>query len=158
MTIEQGDEPNIDPKREGAELASITRRKWLKIVIVLVLLYVGLVVTFESLLGYFQPTYASTLVIATTSDDGEERQRVLEALNIDGELYVAVNHWPRSWYRRVRNNPSVSVVIEERSGEYVAHLLEGGEHNRVAGQNNLGLVFRFLTGFPPRYFLWLEKT
>ncbi|MDE0733450.1 MAG: hypothetical protein OSB72_10380, partial [Gammaproteobacteria bacterium] len=90
MTIEQGDEPNIDPKREGAELASITRRKWLKIVIVLVLLYVGLVVTFESLLGYFQPTYASTLVIATTSDDGEERQRVLEALNIDGELYVAV--------------------------------------------------------------------
>jgi hypothetical protein len=158
MTIEQGDEPYINPKHEGVELVVLAQRRWPKFVVLLVLLYFGLVVIFESLLGYFQPTYASTLIIATTSDDGEERQRVLQALNIDGELYVAVNHWPRNWYRRVLNNPSVSVVTEEGSGEYVAHLLKGEEHNQIAAKNDPGLVFRFLTGFPPRYFLWLEKT
>ena len=30
------------------------------------------------------------------------------------------------------------------------------EHERVDGENSLGVAFRILTGFPPRYFLRLD--
>ena len=39
--------------------------KALKIVVIVALVYVGIVVAFESLLGYFQPANASTVIITT---------------------------------------------------------------------------------------------
>ena len=61
----------------------------------LLVVYIGLVVLFESWLGYSQPTNANSLVI-TTFDSGEPGDRVLSAVNNDGKLYVSANHWPRA--------------------------------------------------------------
>ena len=68
--------------------------KILKIFLILLLIYVGVVFTFESLLGYFQPSGRSTLVITTADEDGTKHDRVLARLESNGQLFVAVNHWP----------------------------------------------------------------
>ena len=44
--------------------------KLLKIAAIAVLVYVGIVVAFESLIGYFQPADGSTLVITTFDGNG----------------------------------------------------------------------------------------
>ncbi len=131
--------------------------KILKVVVILMLVYVGIVVTFESLLGYFQPANESTLVITTTGADGVKHDRVLARLENQGQLFVATNHWPRAWYKEALENPNVAVLVFD-SGK-VPHLAVPAtdeEHDRVDREHKLGLAFRFLTGFPPRYFFRLE--
>jgi hypothetical protein len=83
--------------------------KALRIVAIVALIYVGIVVAFESLIGYFQPAGGSTLVITTFDGDGTAHDRVLSRLESDGQLYVAANHWPRAWYNRALENPEVQV-------------------------------------------------
>ncbi len=68
--------------------------KAVKLIAKLFLVYVGIIVAFESLLGYFQPTDQGTLVITTTAEDGTTNDRVLARLESNGRLYVAANHWP----------------------------------------------------------------
>ena len=67
--------------------------------------YVGIVVAFESLIGFFQPAGEDTLVITTTDEDGNTNDRVLARLESSGKLYVAANHWPRAWYNQALKNP-----------------------------------------------------
>lgn len=133
--------------------------KALKIVGIVLAVYVGIVVLFESSLGYFQPEPPGSLTITTTDEDGNTHDRVLTELASDGKVYVAVNHWPRAWYRRTLVNPNVQVT---RGGggaqDYVAVTVTGDEHDRVAEDNRLGVVLRFLMGFPPRYFVRLDPT
>ncbi len=129
--------------------------KAVKAVGVLVAVYIGIVATFESLLGYFQPEQANTIVITTMDEDGEHR-RVVNRLESNGKLYVAVNHWPRAWYYRVLKNPQVRVSNGAGAGDYIASAVDGAEHDRVDADNPLGLAFRALTGFPPRYFIRLD--
>lgn len=130
--------------------------KWLAIVL---LVYIVIVVTFESLLGFFQPANQSTLVISTVDQDGNASDRVLARLESDGMLYIAVNHWPRAWYRKALANPNVQVTLDGEKGAYSAVPVpaDGAEHDRVNSDNSLGVFFRILTGFPPRYFLRLES-
>ena len=137
-----------------------TRRnmKIAKIVGILVLVYVGIVVVFESLLGYFQPESDNTIVITTTNDDGESFNRVVSLLESQEKMYVAVNHWPRMWYYRLLDNPEILVKNGGEMGNYLAVPVEGTEHDQVQNDNPTGLVFRFLTGFPPRYFIRLDPT
>lgn len=130
--------------------------KALKIVAIGVLVYVGIVVAFESLIGYFQPRAGSTLVITTFDEDGTPHHRVVSRLESNGQLYVAANHWPRAWYRRALANPNVQAAVDGKKGDYRAIPVTGAEHDRVAGENSLGLGFRVVTGFPPRYFLRLD--
>ncbi len=130
--------------------------KALKIVAIVVLVYVGIVVAFESLIGYFQPTAGSTLVITTFDGLGTPHDRVLSRLESDGQLYVAANHWPRAWYNRALGNPEVQVTLEGEKGDYRAVPVTGMEHDRVNGDNSLPVVFRIVTGFPPRYFVRLD--
>ncbi len=130
--------------------------KAVKIVLVLLLIYVGIVVAFESLLGYFQPAGQGTLVITTTDDDGHANDRVLARITSDEKLYVAANHWPRAWYRQALANPNVKATVDGEQSDYVAVPVIGAEHERVDAQNSLGPVFRVLTGFPPRYFVRLD--
>jgi hypothetical protein len=77
-------------------------------------------------------------------------------LTSDGHLYVAANHWPRAWYDRASKNPQVQVTLDGKRGDYTAVPVTGAEHDRVERENSLGLVFRILTGFPPRYFVRLD--
>ena len=130
--------------------------KVIKIIAILLLAYVGIVVAFESLLGYFQPAGQSTLVISTTDEDGTANDRVLARLESNGQLYVAANHWPRAWYSQALNNPNVQVSLEGEMAAYLAVPVTDEEHNRVDSEHGLGLVIRILTGFPPRYFVRLD--
>ena len=130
--------------------------KALKIVVIVVLVYAGIVIAFESLIGYFQPADDSTLVITTLEGDGTPHDRVVSRLESDGQLYVAANHWPRAWYNRALENPEVQVTQDGEEGEYRAVPVSGVEHDRVDDENSLGVVFRILTGFPPRYFVRLD--
>ena len=130
--------------------------KAMKIVAIVVLGYAGIVVAFESLIGFFQPASGSTLSITTFEADGTPHDRVLSRLESDGQLYVAANHWPRAWYNRALANAEVRVSSGREEGDYRAVPVSGSEHGRVDGDNGLPLVFRILTGFPPRYFLRLD--
>lgn len=130
--------------------------KALKIVAIVVLVYLGIVVAFESLIGYFQPTAGSTLVITTFDGDGTSHDRVVSRLESDGQLYVAANHWPRAWYERALEKPEVQVTLDGENGDYLVVPVSGEEHDRVDAANSLGLAFRILTGFPPRYFVRLD--
>ena len=53
-------------------------------------------------------------------------------------------------------NPSVQVAVNGVTGAYMAVPASDEEHDRVNREHSLGLVFRILTGFPPRYFLRLD--
>jgi hypothetical protein len=130
--------------------------KALKIVAILVLVYVGIVAAFESMIGYFQPANESTLVITTFDAGGTAHDRVVSRLASDGKIYVAANHWPRAWYRRALANPEVQASIDGAKGDYRAVSVSGEEHDRVNAEHSLPAVFRVLTGFPPRYFLRLD--
>ncbi len=130
--------------------------KALKIVAIAALVYVGIVVAFESMIGFFQPTAGSTLVITTFDGDGTPHDRVVSRLESDGQLYVAANHWPRAWYNRALENPDVQVTLEGEKGDYRTVSVTGAEHDRVDADNSLPAVFRVLTGFPPRYFVRLD--
>jgi hypothetical protein len=130
--------------------------KAVKIAVVLFLVYAGIVVVFESLLGYFQPANQGTLVITTSDSSGHSSDRVLSRIVSGERLYVAANHWPRAWYRQALRNPNVLVEMDGARAAYVAVPVTGEEHQRVDREQPLGPVIRFLTGFPPRYFVRLD--
>ena len=130
--------------------------KAVKIVAILLIAYVAIVVLFESLLGYFQPQAEDTLVITTFDGEGDGHDRVLSTLEMGDTLYVAVNHWPRAWYRRAVANPSVQVTRDGATGDYMAVEVVDEEHDRVAATHPIPAVARFLMGYAPRRFLRLD--
>ena len=118
--------------------------------------YVALVVAFESMIGFLQPQAGAVLVLTTADEDGTRHDRVLSRLESDGKLYVAANHWPRAWYHRALANPDVQVTIDGSASDYVAVPASDQEAARVHREHDPGLVFRFITGFPPRLFVRLD--
>jgi len=123
---------------------------------VLLLIYVGQVVLFELRLGINQPENQSTIVIATFDEEGNRHERVLRLVEIDGNAYVAANHWPRDWYHQALENPRVEVEMDDEFEPYIAVPLEGEEEAMLREEYDVSLEFRFRTGFPPRYFLRLD--
>lgn len=130
--------------------------KAVKILGIAILVYVGIVVAFESLIGFIQPMSGEVLVITTTEPDGTPKDRVVSRLLSNDQLYVAANHWPRAWYERALENPDVFATYEGERSAYVAVPVGGDEYDRVQADNPLPVVFRILTGFPPRYFVRLD--
>ncbi|MBQ74903.1 MAG: hypothetical protein CMQ20_07750 [Gammaproteobacteria bacterium] len=131
--------------------------KAIKIIGVLVLVYIGIVITFESLIGYFQPQGETTLVLTVKDGDGVAHDRVLSRIESDGQVYVAVNHWPRRWYYRILDNPDVAATFSGETVNYSATPVSSDqEYDRVTKAEPLALVFRILTGFPPRHFVRLD--
>lgn len=131
-------------------------KKLTKVLLVLFLVYAGIVVLFESSLGYWQPEAGNTVRITTFDADGTAHRRVVSLLESNEQLYVAVNHWPRAWYRRLRENPSMRMERNSVDNDYTAVIVSGAEYDRVQTDNPTGIVFRLLTGFPPRYFVRLD--
>lgn len=130
--------------------------KAVKILVIVALVYVGIVVGFESLIGILQPQSGEVLVITTVDEAGSPHDRVVSRLESGGQLYVAANHWPRAWYERALGNPEVQATVEGEKRDYRAVPVSGEEHDRVNADNALPVPFRILTGFPPRYFLRLD--
>ena len=108
------------------------------------------------MLGLFQPANQTTLVITTTDEDGTAHDRVLARLESNGQLFVSANHWPRAWYRRALENPSVQVTVDGVRGDYRAVPATDEEAVRVNREDPHGIGFRIMTGFPPRRFVRLE--
>ena len=104
----------------------------LKIVGIVALVYVGIVVLFESLLGYFQPRPESSITITTFDEAGEPHERVVSRLESDGTLYVAANHWPRAWYHQALENPTVEVTSEGETRTYRAVPVTGADGETTA--------------------------
>ncbi len=132
--------------------------KIVKVIGILLAVYVGIVVVFESLLGYYQPEQGNTLIITTTDSDGNQNDRVLSAIDDGDALYVAVNHWPRSWYGDVKENPQVAITRNGERADYVAVLVEDeNQHRRLHTEvQPIPFLMRFLMGFAPRYFVRLD--
>ena len=130
--------------------------KALKYAAIVVLVYMGVVFTFEAMIGIFQPESESTIVITTVDADGRKESRVVSPVYDDGTLYVSANHWPRSWYNRARQNPEVEVTENGTTRAYTAVPVAGAEDTRLQKEYAHPVFFRFLTGFPPRDFLRLD--
>ncbi len=130
--------------------------KPVKVILIVFVAYAGLVAVFASMLGIFQPERETTLVITTTDADGDTHDRVLGRLDSNDELFVAVNQWPRAWYRRALENPSVQVRLAGQRGDYLAVPATDEEHDRLQREHNTSIVFRLMMGFAPRYFFRLE--
>ena len=128
----------------------------LKRIAIALLVYLAIVVAFESLIGFFQPADQSTLVITTYDEDGDPHDRVLARIESRGRLYVAANHWPRTWYRQALAHPKVEVTLDGEKKPYRAVPVRGEEHERIEADHGLGFLLRLLTGFPPRAFLRLD--
>jgi hypothetical protein len=109
--------------------------KTLKIVLILIGLYALVVTTYDA------------------ADVGADR--VLVRIEHEGELFVAVNHWPRQWYGRLLDNDQVRVRFEDVDAGYTASKVPEAEQAALDTARPLGLGFRVLTGFPPRYFVRL---
>ena len=130
--------------------------KPVKILLIALVTYVGLVLTFETLLGIFQPDAGVTLVITTTDNSGNTNDRVLAMLETDGKIYVAANHWPRAWYNQAVENPMVHATIDGEKHDFLAVAVSEAEHARIQKEHDTGIMFRILTGFPKRIFLRLD--
>ena len=88
-----------------------------KIIVIVCVVYVGIVVAFESLLGHFQPAGRGTMSITTTQEGGGKHTRVVARLETDGKLYVAANHWPRAWYHEALKDPDVAITFNGETKE-----------------------------------------
>ena len=130
--------------------------KAVKILLIAALVYAGIVVAFETLIGTLQPANEATIVITTVEPDGTSYNRVVSRLESDGKLYVAANHWPRAWFERALSNPDVKATVDGTTSEFRAVPVTGAEFDRVNTEHALPLVFRVLTGFPPRLLLRLD--
>ena len=127
-----------------------------KLLAIVFSLYVGIVATFETLIGVLQPTPESTITITTFDRDGTAHERVVSKLVSGEQVYVAANHWPRAWFERALANPRIAATIDGKQRDYEAILVVDEEHARIDAEHPLPLVFRILTGFPPRYFVRLD--
>ena len=124
----------------------------------LFLVYVSWVVNFEVNLGRNQPMGGNSIVIATFNDENERHERVLSLREINGENYVAANHWPRAWYRQALDNPNIEVKMarQEEFFPYTAVPLEGAEDDLLREEYSISFRGRAQMGIPPRYFLRLD--
>ena len=137
----------------------LTRPRNLSMILlaVLFLAYLAWVVSFELWIGLEQPRFGnSTLVITTTDADGDPHERVLGRLQDGEDLYVAVNHWPRAWYRQALANPDVEVTMNGETHPYRAIPVSDEEHDYLMERFPIGFGGRAQMGFAPRYFLKLE--
>ena len=130
--------------------------KGIKLILILLAVYVGIVVLFEFSLGFFQPESGNTIVIETFDAEGNGYTRVVSLLTSASNEYVAVNHWPRAWYRRLEETPRIGVTRDGGQTIFGARMVSGAEHDRVQADNPTPFAFRFLTGFSPRYFVRLD--
>tara|TARA_B100000809_G_scaffold262837_1_gene314734 strand:- start:933 stop:1304 length:372 start_codon:yes stop_codon:yes gene_type:complete len=119
--------------------------------------YVGIVVLFESSIGYIQPQGEDALLLSDIDDSGEAHDRVLSLFELDGQLYVVVNHWPRQWYRRLLGNPNVTLAYRGVSKNATAvPVIADSELSEMSEAYQPGFLVRLLTGFPPREFVRLD--
>jgi len=110
------------------------------------------------IVAVFQPENigGETIVLTTTGADGESHERVLLPIDYDGRLFVAANHWPRTWYHRAIENPDVSVARNGETADYRAVRVSEAQRERLLDESGFPWVGYVFTGFAPRQFLRLD--
>lgn len=91
-----------------------------RVFLVLLGIYISLGLTFDALVGYFQPQSVETLVLQTRGDDCQWIDTVLTARDNGEELWVESGHWFRGWYNRLLKNPHVYVTRHDKHSRYQA--------------------------------------
>ena len=127
-----------------------------KVLLIVVLVYVGFVALMEALVGYIQPNMDGGVRLTTTDAEGRTSERMLAGARLEGKLYIASNHWLRGWYRRALAEPSVLADVDGVQAAYSAVPIEGEERARVSDAYRMGFVLRFICGFAPSKFLRLD--
>jgi len=109
-------------------------------------------------LAAFQPENlgGETIVITTVDSEGKAHERVVTPIDVDGQLFVSANHWPRAWYHRALENPDVRVTRDDETTDYRAVPVDEQERERLLDEPGFPLVAYVFTGFAPRQFLRLE--
>jgi hypothetical protein len=110
--------------------------KLLKVIAIVLVGYVGLVVTFETLVGVMGSRHADRGV---ASDED-----------------VAANHWMHRWYKEALERPEVEAEIAGQRATYRAVPVTGDERDQLLAASRFPWVMRLLAGFPPRSFLRLD--
>ena len=118
--------------------------------------YVGFVALMEALIGAVQPPMEGGVKLISTDAEGRSFERMLAGARLDGELYIASNHWLRGWYRRALAEPNVVAEVDGVRADYSAVPIAGEERARVAAAYRMGFVLRFVCGFAPSRFLRLD--
>ncbi len=127
-----------------------------RVLIGTVIVYVLIVIAFESTLGYSQPQFDQTIVLNTVDGEGDTIDRVVTRIVSDDKLYVRVNHWPRAWFWRVQEQPDIKATVDGEISDYQVVVVEGPEFDTVNAAQPRGIVFRALTGFPPTSIIRLD--
>jgi hypothetical protein len=127
---------------------------WLLVVL---LCYVGFVALREALIGFVQPDMEGGVRLATKEPDGTTSERMLASARLDGNLYIASNHWLRGWYRSALAAPEVRAEVDGEEAAYLAVPIVGEERVRVSASYRMGFVLRFVCGFAPSKFLRLDR-
>ena len=107
----------------------------------------------------FQPENVGgreTIVLSTFDAEGKPHERVLSPIDLDEQLFVAANHWPRAWYRRALANPEVRVARGGKLTDYRAVPVSEAERERLFDASGFPMVAYLFTGFAPREFLRLD--
>ncbi len=128
-----------------------------KAIFFIIIGYLGLVIVFETFLGTIQPRSGGTMVITSFDAGGEATKRAVSRLERGGQIFVAVNHWPRAWARRIQLNPNVQITYSEITRNYNTAVLTGEDHLQASSDFVVPFLCRILTGFPPRYFFRFES-
>lgn len=150
---------NGKPKSSSAlTMTDATPKRWLKIVALTLLIYVGFVAIFPGAIGYFQPEMDGAIRIVTTDSKGQKSERLLAGYWWNDKLYVGSNFWLRGWYNRALENPEVAVTVEGQRGLYTAiSVVSGPEYDHLAAAYEMGLVDSVLCGFASSKFLRLDR-
>ena len=130
--------------------------KAVKIIAIVLGIWVAIVVIFETMIGTMQPTSADSVTITTFDAEGNSFDRVLSGLHSGGQFYVAVNHWPRAWYRRLLENPQVRITRDDETRDHIAVPVSEEEALRVKREHPRGISMGLLMGFAPRYIVRLD--
>lgn len=130
--------------------------KLVKIASIVVLVYVCLVAILEGVIWYTQPEMPGGVIITTTSSDGTRMNRTLAGFRHNGKLYVASNHWLRTWYHQALANPNVEVTVKGIRAAHSAVPIQGAERDELSRVYEMGFVLRLLCAFAPSKFLRLD--
>ena len=91
---------------------------------------VVLALALDGMIALFQPSAGTTEVLRTFGEQGEPHERVLSLLDDGGTLWVESGHHFRGWYHRLRRNPNVELIRDERTQDYRAVPVDTPEAER----------------------------
>lgn len=127
----------------------------LEVILLIIVTYLALVLLLEAVVGKFQPDMAG---VVTLHLDTKDRfvERKLYGFEHDNTLYVASNHWFRSWYHAVLANPELQVERAGALNTYTAVPIQGDELVEVKRAYGQGFLLRLACGFAPQRFIRLD--